>query len=197
MAATFPLKISTPQVEGIPSFAKWIHLPLLLSLREMEEFVSFAADWYPLGRIASKDEVFSAKDNFLLAYQKRIQSIQEGTMPNDHWTYAVTVEEEALYAMSVREGQYNVRPKKPFIQIKTHQFAFSEKGDLLQNAIGKETKPWGVQISFPFVYQDPKTVTVHKSEGENVLLFRSLQKWVRHHTKPYQKSALRIGEVSL
>ena len=54
--------------------------------------------------------------------------------------------------------------------------------------LSTESVTWGIQFSYPQLYQDPKsyriTKVVDSSEFPNTSVFARMLKWLRHHTLP-------------
>jgi hypothetical protein len=75
--------------------------------------------------------------------------------------------------------------------------------------LSPESISWGLQISYPQLYQDPKTRQIAKVtsvlEFSNTALFAKLLKWIRSATLPTPfevkgvriNSSIRVGKKSL
>jgi hypothetical protein len=200
------LKNSHPQKEGVLAVSKWNHLPLLLSNEEMQSLLSCGGYVFPIGRIISAEEMSQGKESFLENYSAALQAIFAAKPMQNDLTYAITTEPDDLYSMPVKNEKYLIRQRRPVIQSKKHQFILSaDHSEILQNVCGEKTIPWGVQLSFPRLYQDPISMEVIEARGDNWGLFRAMQKWVRHNTIPTpflidgkkKNSTLRLGKQSV
>jgi hypothetical protein len=90
---------------------------------------------------------------------------------------------ETLYAIQVGEKQL-IKPIKPIIQLQAHHFFYSSlDGKFHPMVLSQESISWGLQFSYPQLFQDPKTKTIAKvvdsEEFPNTDLFSRLQKKMR------------------
>jgi hypothetical protein len=100
-----------------------------------------------------------------------------------------TTQRELLYAMAVGENKFLVKVLRPVVQLQMHHLLYSElDGKFHSIAQGKNTISWGLQFSYPQIYQDPKSKifskVIENSEFPNTSLFLALSRWVRQNTLP-------------
>ena len=72
------------------------------------------------------------------------------------------------------------------IQLQAHRFDYSPlDGKFRTMILGYDSVHWGLQFSYPHLFQNEKleVLTVNESEQfPNSALFKKLQRWVRAHT---------------
>ena len=134
------------------------------------------------------------KNAFLAHYKSYIEELKSGRSP-DPMNYrplfspAMTTTTEALFTIPIGVNQQIVRICKPIIQLQAHQINYSSvDGKFHPMVFGPDSISWGVQFSYPQLYQDPVTKEVTSvKDGDafpNTPLFHTLQKWMRQHTVP-------------
>lgn len=133
-------------------------------------------------------------DFFLEEYQNYVRALAEGKFPDEQqirrlFSSAISKTEEALYAMEVGEGRYLVKPILPVVQLQLHHFLPSQiDGKYHSMVFGSSSISWGLQFSYPQIYQDPQTKifakVVDSDKFPNTAVFSSLSRWLRQHTVP-------------
>jgi hypothetical protein len=193
------------QSHGAPLKAsKWLSSPVLIDFKEMEALCAAIEPFYlyPVGSVMPLGDERKGLEPFLSAYGYYIDSLQKGELPDEeryrsHFSSVFTVAPECLFAIPVGEGQQVVRIAKPVVQLQMHRLHYSEEeGKFRSMTFGSETILWGIQFSYPQLYQDLKTNEAY-SVGlgpmfPNTALFRKIQQWIRHNTAP---TPMRIGEA--
>jgi hypothetical protein len=174
--------------------SKWLKVQALLEDCEMAELFDALGIFslYLNGSICKKEEAFLPKTSFLLHYNQYIQQIKEGKTvnPSDYrpwFSLMMTHSATTLFATSVAENQFLIRCCKPVILIQPHQITYSSVDKKFRSMVfGTESISWGIQFSYPQIYQNPETNEIEqmKKQGENTLLFHKLQKWMRSNTIP-------------
>jgi len=180
------LQISTPQEEGVYQASKWLKLPMLLDASELKSlFDSIAPFWiFPLTGVVDGSPISS--DIFIAEYGRWINALKQGSAPTDGelrslLACAFTDDLESLWLQNVGRG-YLTKIRKPVIQVQAHFFSYSSvDGEFRSMSMGKESVFWGLQCSFPQVYQDPKTMDLFEMDAHP--LFRKIQLWVRENTR--------------
>lgn len=188
-----------PLEQKIPYEAsKWLKTQALL---DKEEFKSLLAE--------AKARLFNMEGEELHAqelYGAYIDALKEGKIPARapfawYWTKHLG----ALYQLDTGYG-LQVRVKEPVVQISHHQMNYTpEDNTFRSNLYGPDTIFWGLQFSFPQLFQDPLTNEVHKVNDKllfpNLELYKFLQKWLREHTLPTPFETVnapqRIGKEAL
>lgn len=201
------MKRSTLEKEGPLQVSKWLKIPLLIDEAEMHGLLSCipeSAYFYPIQGIVNEGEEEVTKGKFLEIYAQYVGQLKEGNIPAPIPPYALSEDEQSLYAIEVGEGRVLIKPRLPVIQFQANQVRYSsEDGAFRTQQFGCGGITWGIQISYPQLFQDNKT---HEIVGVQTLpntpLFKTLQKWVRAHTRatPFivdgrkQNEPIRLGK---
>jgi hypothetical protein len=79
-----------------------------------------------------------------------------------------------------------VKPREPVIQLRPLSLSMSPEGALQTKSWGKDNIFWGIQLSYPQIFQDPQTKEIVQALADhpNGKLFKEILKWFRLHTKP-------------
>lgn len=156
-------------------------------------------------------------DFFLAHYTRYIEALKQGSNPSsiEHecaslFSSVLTATEEILYAMPVGKERFLIKPIKPLIQLQRHHFFLSSVDQKVHSMVFTQNSiSWGLQLSYPHVYQDPISKQIAKvGKGPafpNTDLFTMLSKWVRTETFPVQfvaqgkvvYTSLRLGKNCL
>jgi hypothetical protein len=180
-----PVEILATQIDSPVS--KWLHLQVLLSLEEIKTLFDALKPLYLFfnGKVLSQEEVKDQQETFYQCYEKYLENlfIKEGDpLP----PFCLTRTEKSVYAFQAGQGKFLIKPRAPLIQVREHRFLVTHDGRFSSMGFGKGSIPWGLQFSFPqLVLVQGNIVEVMKSSAyENVVLFRSLQLWIREYTRP-------------
>jgi len=183
------LRNSSQAIEGPLLVSKLLKIPVLLDAEEMEDLLSSPFEIYFVQGICLKGEGRISKQFFLEVYREYISALKEGKVVCHSAVKALfssifTKSSDILYAIEVEEGKQIIKATKPVIQLQMNHLHYSEEGEFRAMAYGKDNISWGVQFSYPQIYQDPKTYEVFqvKEEFPNTALFKELQKWIRANT---------------
>lgn len=185
------LRLSTSEKEGMYQASKYLKYQVLCEVDELarlfERLQSFSI--YPLTGLTDGEEI--EKRAFLSEYGSWIQELKEGRLPTDGQLRKVlacawTAEKEALWKQEVPGKRYLVKMAKPLIQVQAHFFTYSSlDGVFRPMTMGPHNIFWGLQFSFPQIYQHPKTMELLEvEEGLNSELFQKIKVWVRDETRP-------------
>lgn len=193
---SWPLLISHPSQEGVVNLSKWLQHQVLLDKEEMRALFQELSPFfiYCASEPVTSDTAVITPDEFLTAYDTYIDTLVSGTISDDRalrrlFSAVLTTTPEALYAMPVSNQKYLIKLRKPVIQMQAHSFYHSTlDGKYHSMVLSPESISWGIQFSYPQIFQDPKTklcVKVESSEDfPNTMLFMRLAKWIRHNTLP-------------
>lgn len=172
--------------------SKWQQCPVLLDIDEMKDLIEELKNFWMVrtgGLISSGDEVIS-KAFFLEMYDLYITALKNGMIPDDSrfrscfsciWTGLI----EAVYAVKIKPGYRLVKTELPVIQLQTHRFAYSTADQKFRSMVLGESIEWGIQFSFPSLYQDANFRVYTVKEGAqfpNAGLFKILQRRIRETT---------------
>lgn len=174
--------------------SKWLSVAFLIDEPEictlfesLDEFQIF-----PVGSVVSQETGPLSHDAFIKCYGDYIQALKKGLVPEDSmyrsvFTSIFTVSEDHVYAFPVGAHQQLIRVAKPVIQVQAHQMDYSKAdGKFRSMVLGKDSILWGLQFSYPQLFEDSKTHEALKVDLKypNTKLFRSIQKWMRNNTVP-------------
>lgn len=211
----FSLRISTPSEEGIMQVSKSLKHPVLLDLEEMRALFTHLGTFY-LYHVSSpvlRQEAEIPQGIFLKRYGEYVAGIKSGELIDEKllrpfFSATITKDLESLYAISLEEKKVLVKPIKPVIQLTLNHFIHSPLDEKFHLGVqGQGSITWGVQFSYPQLYQHPKTKTIVKVEKNalfpNTEIFSLLSRWIRQHTLPtpfiYQEKRvnvpLRLGKA--
>jgi len=190
------LRLSSPQVEGVLRGSKWLKHQLLLEVEEMKLLFEALGHFSILivSEPVRKCEGVISKEQFLQSYQCYIQTLKTGDLPDERlfrpfFSSVFSVTKDVLYAMQVGHEKYLIKALKPIVQLQAHHFLFSRVDQQFHPMVlSEQSVSWGIQFSYPQIYQDPKTHAFSKVSDHpdfpNTSLFLKLVKWVRSHTVP-------------
>lgn len=184
------LRESTPALEGVYQGSKYLKYQVLCDAEELrtlfENLEPFSI--YPLTGLLDGSPI--EKEGFIREYGDWINELKEGRIPSDGsirkiLACAFTAEEEALWKQAVPGGRYLIKIAKPVVQVQAHFFTYSPLDKVFRPmSMGSESIFWGLQFSFPQIYQDPKTMEfLEIDESPNADLFQKIKQWTRDFTR--------------
>lgn len=175
--------------------SKWLSVCLLIDAEEMRSLYDAFGVFlqYLVGNIVKKGWGDIPHETFLSAYSHYVDCLKNGKIPEDGtfrslFASVLTVSEDHVYALNVGHDKQIIRVSKPVIQMQSHHLDYSAAdGKFRSMVMGKDSILWGVQFSYPQLYEDA-THHVYKVDTSdlfpNTRLFRTLQNWIRQHTVP-------------
>jgi hypothetical protein len=208
------IRISSPKIEGMLQVSKWLKVQVLLDQEEMQELLATLGEMAFVcvsDPVVAEEAIVSAQD-FEAKYAEYVQMLKQGVVPSTsafrrYFSSAMSSDLNSFYAMAISQDKYLIKPIKPVIQLQAHQFFYSEQDKKFHPMVlSEESISWGLQFSYPQVFQDVHTRTVGKtSEFSDHALFTKLLKWMRSNTRPtpfvvggaLTNSPIRIGRKSL
>lgn len=174
--------------------SKWLSLGMLVDLGEMQDFLNALGPFfiYPLGAVVPRGQDQIKIEDFLTLYQSYIEALKQGRVPEERsfrsiFSSALSLKEDCLYALAVGEDRQLVRVLKPVVQMQAHTLDYSPAdGKFRSMVLGQDSVLWGLQFSYPQLYEDPETRAPQKVDSRyvNSALFRLIQKWIRENTIP-------------
>jgi len=179
-------RISTLELEGRFQAAKWLHIQALVEPEELELLFEHPFDLYPLSGAFPLQKFPIEKQFFLSIYRSWITRLKDGNAPDEeelrtYQALAWAHDASALWLQKVAGERYIARPCEPVIQCQVHQMGYSTIDGLFRPMVlSNESIFWGLQFSFPQVYQHPKTGELFETKVSE--LFQALRKWSREHT---------------
>lgn len=210
------IEISTLEKEGIYSASKWIFFPGLLDPVELEDLFNFLGQLFffnVMAKVLPQDATFS-KEQVVVHYKRYVEQLKQGICePSKEMRAALSSvavpSMQAVYALAFSDGKLLVRQKEPAIQLQLHAFRYSDLDRQVHPMVwGGDSIPFGVQLSFPKLFRDPKTQEVidYKEESyPNRALFQGLTSWMRANSFPATfkiggnrvVSTVRVGKKAL
>lgn len=176
--------------------SKWLSVALLIDENEMQSLFTTLGDFFifTVGNITKRGVGEVPHEVFLKGYAHYVNALKEGRIPEDQtyrtlFSSVFTAVQDHVYALNVGEEGQLIRIFKPVVQLQVHHLDYSTAdGKFRPMVFGKDSVLWGLQFSYPQLFEDPKDHSVHKVEENanfpNTALFRAIQKWVRENTKP-------------
>ena len=176
--------------------SKWLHIQFLLDPEEMKDLFQALGEVFIFSTMGIKprggNQIPIAL--FLEQYTRYIDLLKAAECINDdafrfYFSAVITRSQDALLAIDVGNNREIIRPLKPILQIKLHRFDYSYvDGKIRPSVFGKDTVSWGIEISYPQLYQDPLTRVCEKATDlvlfPNAELFKKVQQWIRANTVP-------------
>lgn len=188
------LRIST--FEELPLQAsKWLQIQVLIDFDEMTHLFDFLKPFslFVCGAVTPYGQGEITQDDFLKHYNDYVNALKIGSLPavesyQKWFTLAMTASPDALYTIPIDHNQL-IRIAKPIIQMQAHTIDYSPFDKKFRSMVhGSNVITWGIQFSYPQLYQDPITkqvITIRNDpEFPNSELFNKLQKWIRQYTTP-------------
>ena len=173
--------------------SKWLKLQALLDSSEITAFFETLGSFslYLNGSICKPEEVIVPKEQFFMHYNRYIQKIKSGERIDPaeftpHFSLMMSISPEMLFQVSLSENECLMRCSAPVVIMQAHQIHYSSEDKKFRSMMfGTECIPWGIQFSYPQLYQHPETNEIEKSSMlKNAQLFHAMQKWMRTHTIP-------------
>lgn len=182
-----PQMIPRQPLKEVPIFqaAKWLKLPLLLSLDEMEALLAILPQWIiPLSGVIEEGKEILSKEEFLKLYADYVKQIDEGIrrpVIDRRLTCAFTDDLNHLRAIPV-EGGLLIRAIKPTLQVQPYWIHYSTASEkFIDTTHSQESFAFGLAFSSPQLVQDLDTKDIEKFADPT---YKTLQKWSRENTIP-------------
>ena len=211
-----PLRVSTFKEKPLEA-SKWVHVQCLLETDELRSLFQSLGDFllFQCGSVTPRRQTNSSIAEFLEHYSTYINLLKNGQTPTiaslQPWfSMVMTRTSDAVFSIPVGESQQIIRVAKPVIQLQAGTIDYSPVDKKFRSMVfGCDNISWGIQFSYPHLYQDPLTRNVetirNTPEYPNTELFHLLQKWMRQHTIPTPLIAeeklinipIRIGKLCL
>lgn len=175
---------------------KWLKVQLLAEASEIEALFTSLGDFdiFISGSVTAKGEGKISHEQFIKTYTHYIQELQKGKIPAERdyrlfFSTIFTKDPEALFVVPLGSCKQLLRVSKPVVQLQPHSLDYSMHDKKFRPMVfGLESVLWGIQFSYPQLFQDPVTkepLNVDESDlFPNTELFKSLQRWIRHNTIP-------------
>lgn len=176
--------------------SKWLSVQAMIEVEEMQDLFKTLDNFYlaRCGIVCTENEGLLSTEQFLHDYATYIHTLKNGTLPDalkfrSLFSPALTVSLDSLYSVPLEGGKHVLRVAKPVIQLQANYIDYSPDDQKFRPMIfGMDSIPWGIQFSYPQLYQDNLTKQVEQvkktSAFPNTQIFHTLQKWMRQNTIP-------------
>lgn len=170
--------------------AKWLSIQVLIDLEEMRSLMEALGAFNIYSAQAVSSSLMSVSQ-FLVAYEDYINELKRGHLPSEErfrpfFSQFWTSEPLAIVTVNL-SGKELARAVKPIVQVQYHSLSYSSLDDKFRsNVMDPQSFPWGVQFSYPQLFQeagDQKVVKVDQT-FTNTEFFQKLRRWVRENTVP-------------
>jgi hypothetical protein len=189
LAARKPRLLRCPNTSpGRYYFSKFLLVPVLLDSAEMKALFAELGDFFifDVSRVLDDGEI--SRGEFLSVYAEYVEGLKRGEVITSPWfSSCFTTTEETIETIVVPDGRAMRKACAPVVQLQPHTFTYStDDGKFRSMVRGEGAISWGIQFSYPQLFEDPKSRDIVKVDGTfpNTPFFRALQRWVRHHTRP-------------
>lgn len=173
--------------------SKWLKCPVLIDEHEMRQFISDLGDFWIIlaSGVISRESGSLSKEEFINYYAEYVNSLKEERIPTENQFRTIfssvwTVSTDCVYAVHVGDQQQLIKVTKPVIQLQPHRFHYSfDDGKFRSMVFGIDSISWGIQFSYPQIYQDSSLQVQQVKEipdFPNTALFKKIQRWMRQHT---------------
>lgn len=167
--------------------SKWLKHPALLSVEEMQEVLALPFSIHIVSDVVKESEI--SKEQFMDDYRAYIQGLKTGEVKNFRRTFSsvFTTTSQFLEKKEVKPDHFLVKPIKPVVQLQFHHFLpSSADGKFYPMVVSQDSVSWGIQFSYPQLFQDPVTTQIQKVDDSfpNTGLFRQIAQLIRKLTVP-------------
>jgi hypothetical protein len=181
------LRISTNEKEGVYQGSRWLKFQTLASGNELRELFERLEPFSIFHLTGIGDGKAISKEFFLGFYDSWIEGLKNGKVPEELalkkiLAAAFTAELDALWLQEIPGKGYLTKIARPLVQVQAHAFSYSNMdGEFRPMSMGQGSIFWGLQFSFPGVYQDAKTMEMGVVGKDR--LFEEIRLWVRESTR--------------
>lgn len=188
------LRVSSGNQDPPYQAGKWLSLQALIDGQEMAALLNTLGNPYIFLVSGAQPRGSSAypRQKFIEEYGAYIETLKSGQLPSDALVRTLfaalwTLSPDHVYAVHVGEDKQLIRICKPVIQLQPHSMDYSPYDQKFRSMMfGQESISWGIQFSYPQMFQDPATHEVVKpndvAKFPNTGLFQTLQRWMRNNS---------------
>lgn len=170
--------------------AQWLRIQVLLSIEEWEHCLASLPQlsFFPTGRLVPQHTPPYSKKELIQRYTTYIYHLQSGTEPpRSLLSFLATIDPATLLRQEVPPSQELIKAQLPSIQVQEHALHFDPHAYVLRSMLyGKDAIPWGMQLAYPTLVEDPTTRQIVRVQDQfdNTRTFTDLRHFVRQHTLP-------------
>lgn len=192
MSAHPPLSVRLKAAPPLQA-SKWLKCPVLLDRNEMEGLFQALGDFwiFAVSGVLRSTEGEIKQTDFLIEYGHYVEALKRGELPDEqqvrpYFSTIFTASTDMLYEIALPNQQKLIRVERPVIQLQSHRVDYSPvDGKFRSMVLGQNSIQWGIQFSYPQLFQDAACQVKQVRESEefpNTILFKRMQKWMRDHT---------------
>lgn len=187
--------------------SKWLHHALLCETFELQSL--FAAlgnkNIISLAGVNKENTEIISEEQFIKNYALYLDLLKNKknfppSQLHQWFTSGISVSLDHFRKIVVGDNENIIRISKPVLQIKPHWFDYSETDQRIRSdTFSLDNISWGLQFSYPQIFEDPHTKEIHKVLTEenfpNTRLFKILQKWMRENSQatPFVIGSYRVN----
>lgn len=181
------LRISSPEREGVYQGSKWLKFQVLCDREELEQLFKRLDPFFIVPLTGIVDGKTLAQDYFLDVWGACVDCLENGAVPKEDLlrkilACAFAEDLESFWLQPVAGRGYLAKISKPVIQVQAHWFTYSSVDEVFRPmSMGVGSIFWGLQFSYPQIYQDPATMELKETHRSD--LFEKLRFWVRDVTR--------------
>ncbi len=214
---SFPIRTSSLEEEGVFRASKWLKHAILLNTEEMRSLLSLVDPFFliPASGVLPDADWQVSLEEFLKQYQTYLKWMEsDPALPppplRRFFSLMLSSSLDVFYSMAVAPGKKIIKASLPVIQIQLYHCFFSSFDHQIRSMVlSPESFGWGIQISYPQIYEDPKThqyskVLLEEDKFSNSKAFKEMVSWLRKNTQPVPLqeegrayAPFRIGKQSL
>lgn len=173
-----------------PYFSKWQKIQVLLDPIELERLLQYLSPLFLLNTsgVILREKISIELDEFVRIYRKYIAMLQ-GKIPREgvSLSYALSQQLENFCIVELSSHKYICRMIQPDVQMQAYSLLLDESGKPLSQVFSTGAISFGLQLSYPAIFQDTLTGEVFsttKNTFPGWKLFSAIRKWIRSHTFP-------------
>lgn len=213
----FPFRISSMEKEGVIHTSKPIKHAFLLNMDEMVALFEEIGCCFlvPASGLVSEENWNISVSNFLAQYRLYKEWMESNpTLPpiemRRFFSLMLSSSLDSFYAVPTGAQKWSIKSLLPAIQIQMYHCFFSSFDHQIRSMVTHpDSFAWGIQMSYPQIYEDPKTHQFSKVFLEerfpNSPVFKKIISWLRAYTQPVPLkegterayAPFRIGKQSL
>ena len=164
------LRVSTPEAEGVYQGSKYLKYQVLCDAAELKNLFARLESFsiYPLTALGPGAPM--DRGHFIAVYGTWIEMLKVGRVPTDaelksRLACVLTSVWGSRWKREMPGGRYIVKMGRPVVHVQAHFFSYSTLDAVFRPmTMGSNSIFWGLQFSFPQIYQEPKTMELRAAE---------------------------------
>ncbi|PCI94021.1 hypothetical protein COB11_04430 [Candidatus Aerophobetes bacterium] len=196
MQGTNHISLSTVQEEGLLRASKHQRVQVLMEASELRELFFHLGDFYVVesAKVKDPEQQVITKEDYLKRYalyidhlKTKLDSPEKDILSPLSVCFSKVL--DCFYMIDVGNNKALIKQKAPSVFVQPFSFHYdSESASIFTGVHTKDRIFWGLEFSFPQMYQDPKTFDtieiLKDKQNPNTQLFKKLQSSLRKNTKP-------------